>query len=83
MSFIYQNRRKSALFLFPFVIGDMECITLGDYGRLNNIDEVAQGFQLVNPLHFDIKYSVLSALRENQFLGREFEDCNAYLTHFL
>jgi len=64
-------------------IGDMECITLGDYGRLDNIDEVAQGFQLVNPLHFDIKYPVLSALRENQFLGRVFEDCNAHLTHFL
>jgi len=26
----------------------MERFTLGDYGRLNNLDEVAQGFQLAN-----------------------------------
>lgn len=33
---------------------DVERITLRDYGRLDNIDDVAQGFQLANPV-FDIK----------------------------
>jgi len=38
---------------------------------------------MVNPVLIDIKNAVLVALRENQFLGKEFEDCNAHLTHFL
>ena len=43
---------------------------------LDNIDEA-------NPVLFDIKHSVITALRENQFFGRETEDCNAHLTQFL
>jgi hypothetical protein len=42
-----------------------------------------RGFQPVNHVLFDIKHSVLSALRENQFAGRETEDCNAHLNNFL
>jgi hypothetical protein len=49
--------------------GELERVTLGDYGRHNNIDEVSQGFQPVNLVLFDIKHSVFSALRENQFSG--------------
>ena len=64
-------------------MGDIEHITLGDYGRLKNIDEVTQRFQPVNPYLFDIKHSVIAALRENQFSGREYEDYNAHLTYFV
>jgi hypothetical protein len=64
-------------------MGDIERITLGDYRRLNNIDEVTQRFQPVNPILFNIKHSVIVALRKKQFSGREFEDYNAHLTHFL
>jgi len=45
----------------------MERITLGDYGRLVNLDEVAQGFQLANHVFFDIKNSVLTTLKLNQY----------------
>jgi len=54
-----------------------------DHGRLDDIDEVAQGFQPEKPVLFDIKNEVLAALRENQLSGKESEDCNAPLTHFL
>lgn len=47
-------------------MGDMEHITLGDFGRLDDIDEVSQGFQPENLVLFDIKNEVLAALRENQ-----------------
>jgi len=36
-------------------MGDMEHITLWDYGRLDDIDEVAQRFQPENLVLFDIK----------------------------
>jgi len=45
----------------------MERITLGDYGRLDNLHEVAQGFQLGNHVFFDIKNSVLTTLKVNQY----------------
>lgn len=61
----------------------MKHITLGDYGRLNDIDEVTQGFQPENLVLFDIKNEVLAALRENQLSSTESKDCNAHLTHFL
>jgi len=41
-------------------MGDMERITLGDYMRLDNIDEVFQGVQTVSPVLFDIKHSGVS-----------------------
>lgn len=37
-------------------MGEPERITLWNYKRLDNIDEVTQGFQPVNPVHFDIKH---------------------------
>lgn len=39
-------------------MGDM--VTLGDYKRLDNIDEIVQGFQLVSLVLFDIKHSILA-----------------------
>nr|ABN09114.1 hypothetical protein MtrDRAFT_AC174465g24v2 [Medicago truncatula] len=64
-------------------MGEPEHMTLGDYGRLDNMNEVDQRFQLVNHVLFDIKLSIFSALRENQFAGRKTEDSNAHLTNFL
>jgi len=43
----------------------VEHITLEDYGRLDNLDEVVQGFQPANPVYFDIKIVVLTTLKEN------------------
>jgi hypothetical protein len=64
-------------------MGDERPITLGYYGRLDNLDEVSLGFQPANLVVFDIKYSVMMNLKSNQFLGKESEDCNSHLTHFL
>lgn len=64
-------------------MGDHPCITLGGYGRLDNLDEISLGFLPANPVVFDIKNSVLVNLKTNQFARRDLEDCNAHLTHFL
>jgi len=64
-------------------MGEERRITLGYYGRLDNLDEVSLGFQPAKPVVFDIKNNVLMNLKSNQFLGKETEDCNAHLTHFL
>jgi len=61
----------------------MERVTLGDYGILDNLDEVAQGFQPVNPVFFNINNSVPTALKDNQYSSKEDEDCNIHLTDFL
>jgi len=58
-------------------------ITLGHYGRLDNLDEICLGFQLANLVVFDIKNSVLVNLKTDQFARRETADCNANLTSFL
>jgi len=64
-------------------MGDHPHITLGDYGRLDNLDEISLGFEPANPIVFDIKNNVLVNLKTNQFAGRDLEDCKAHLTHFL
>lgn len=59
---VIREEREAAIVPLPYLsdlsfddeMEDVERITLGDYGRLNNIDDVAQGFQLANPV-FDIK----------------------------
>ncbi|GAU45321.1 hypothetical protein TSUD_84380, partial [Trifolium subterraneum] len=45
--------------------------TLGDYGQAIGGHNPNLGFQPVNPVSFDIKNTVLSALKENQFSGKE------------
>jgi len=63
---------------------DIDHITLDDYGwRLDNLDEVDQGFQPVTHVFLEIKIVVLTSLKENQFSGNESEDNNSHLTHFL
>jgi len=54
-------------------------LTLGDYRRLDNLDEISLGFQPANLVVFDIKNSVLVNLKSNQFAARDLEDCNTYL----
>lgn len=51
--------------------------------RLDNLDEVAKGFQPANLVFLDIKNSVLTVLKENQYSSKEDEDCNIHLTNFL
>ncbi|MCI58833.1 hypothetical protein A2U01_0080088, partial [Trifolium medium] len=41
--------------------------TLGDYAQRNNGELANLGFQPANPVSFDIKNSVLCALKENQY----------------
>jgi len=50
------------------------CITLGDWGRVDNLDEVSLGFHPVNPVVFDLKNNVIINLKSNQFSGNESED---------
>jgi hypothetical protein len=45
--------------------------TLGDYGQRANGTVANLGFQPANPVAFDMKNSVLSALKENQYAGLE------------
>jgi len=56
--------------------------TLGDYGRLDNLDEVPFRFQLMNPITFNIKNHILKSLKHNQFFENNSEDWCAHHTHF-
>ncbi|GAU25750.1 hypothetical protein TSUD_216820 [Trifolium subterraneum] len=56
--------------------------TLGDYGQATDGQNPNLGFQPVNPVSFDIKNTVLSALKENQFSGGESECPNIHLSRF-
>ncbi|MCI27464.1 putative athila retroelement ORF1 protein, partial [Trifolium medium] len=56
--------------------------TLGDYGMRNNGEMANLGFQPVNPVAFDIKNSVISALKEYQYSGAESQCPNLHLSHF-
>ncbi|GAU15422.1 hypothetical protein TSUD_44590 [Trifolium subterraneum] len=56
--------------------------TLGDYGQATGGHNPNLGFQPVNPVSFDIKNTVLSALKENQFSGNESECPNIHLARF-
>jgi hypothetical protein len=42
-------------------------ITMGDYCKITDNDQISPGFQPANPANFDIKGNVLTGLRENQF----------------
>jgi hypothetical protein len=52
------------------MMGDSQRITMGDYCKRTNNDQISLGFQLTNPANFHIKENVLTGLRENQFDGR-------------
>ncbi|GAU28696.1 hypothetical protein TSUD_216030 [Trifolium subterraneum] len=56
--------------------------TLGDFGQATGGHNPNLGFQPVNPVSFDIKNTVLSALKENQFSGSESECPNIHLARF-
>jgi hypothetical protein len=43
--------------------------TMGDYCRRTDAGQISMGFQPANPVTFDIKNTILSGLRENQFDG--------------
>ncbi|PNX60028.1 putative athila retroelement ORF1 protein, partial [Trifolium pratense] len=56
--------------------------TLGDYGQRNNGELANLGFQPRNPVSFEIKNSVLSALKEDQFSGSESQCPNLHVQKF-
>ncbi|GAU41074.1 hypothetical protein TSUD_284440 [Trifolium subterraneum] len=56
--------------------------TLGDYGQRNNRGIANLGFQPVNPVTFDIKNTVINALKEDQYSGAESQCPNLHLSHF-
>ncbi|GAU38875.1 hypothetical protein TSUD_67380 [Trifolium subterraneum] len=56
--------------------------TLGDYGQRNNGGIANLGFQPVNPVTFDIKNTVINALKEDQYSGVESQCPNLHLSHF-
>jgi len=47
------------------------------------LEEVSLGIQPATPVVFDIKNSVMMSLKSNPFSGKETEDCNAHLKHFI
>ncbi|GAU44809.1 hypothetical protein TSUD_292020 [Trifolium subterraneum] len=56
--------------------------TLGDYGQRNNGEIANLGFQPANPVTFDIKNTVINALKEEQYSGAEAQCPNLDLSHF-
>jgi len=78
-SSIYLTPSDSDFFSGESEMGDILHIIL--WGMLNNLDEVSLGFRPANPVAFDIKSSTLNALKNSS--GKDWEDCKAYITHFL
>jgi hypothetical protein len=56
--------------------------TLGDYGQWDDGHLANLGFQPANPVNFDIKNSVINALREEQYSGTESQCPNLHLGRF-
>ncbi|MCI34206.1 hypothetical protein A2U01_0055424, partial [Trifolium medium] len=56
--------------------------TLGDYGLRNNGEIANLVVQLANLVMFDIKNTVVSALKEDQYSGAETQCANLHLSHF-
>jgi hypothetical protein len=56
--------------------------TLGDYGQWNDGQLANLGFQPANPVNFDIKNSVINALKEEQYSGAESQCPNLHLSRF-
>ncbi|KAK2369696.1 hypothetical protein QL285_082812 [Trifolium repens] len=57
-------------------------ITLGDYGQHVEGGIANLGFQPANLVSFDIKNSVLQALKEDQYSGADPQCPNLHLNHF-
>ena len=64
-------------------MGDKQRVTMGDYCKRTDTDQISLGFQPANPANFDIKGNVLTGLRENQFDGRANNDPWDHLAKFL
>ncbi|KAK2382357.1 hypothetical protein QL285_069903 [Trifolium repens] len=63
-------------------MGDEQRITMGDYCKRTDNDQISLGFQPANPANFDIKGNVLTCLQENQFDGRANNDPWDHLSKF-
>ena len=58
------------------------CHTIGDYCMRTDTDAISRGFQLVNPVTFDIKTYVLQGLIDNPFNGQAIHDTWEHITMF-
>lgn len=58
------------------------CHIIGDYYMRTDIDAISRGFQLVNPVKFDIKSYVLQGLIDNPFNGQAIRDTWEHITMF-
>lgn len=57
--------------------------TMEDYCKRTDTGRISLGFQLANPVTFNIKNVVLVGLRDNQFDGSVIRDPWVHLIHFL
>lgn len=48
-------------------MADPPWLTIGDYCTRTDVGQMSLGFQLANPITFNIKNDVLSGLRDNPF----------------
>ena len=63
-------------------MGDEQRVTMGDYCKRTDTDQISLGFQPANPANFDIKGNVFTGLRENKFDGRANNDPWDHLSKF-
>ncbi|MCI70812.1 hypothetical protein A2U01_0092075, partial [Trifolium medium] len=57
-------------------------LTMGDYCKRFDAEQISVEFRSANPVNFDIKGNVLAGLRENQIDGRANRDLWDHLTQF-
>jgi hypothetical protein len=57
-------------------------VTMGEYFKRTDKDQVTLGFRSANPAKFDIKNIVLKDLRRDQFNGSDSQDPWEHLCHF-
>lgn len=55
---------------------------MGDYCRKTGVGQISLGFQLANPVNFDINNYVLSGLKDNSSDGKAIRDPWEHLTKF-
>ena len=56
--------------------------TLGDFGRSTNLQILSVAYTLDEANAFEIRTSLLNALKQNQFTGAEIEDPHQHLVNF-
>lgn len=65
-----------------FMANQQPMRTMGDFCRWTNACNIYMGFQLANPIDFDIKNTILSGLRDNKFDGSAILDLWEHMACF-